>query len=59
MLGVISNYRELKGFQPLELTDVTLLQQVYCPITPRATGSLSTVNSLLTPSKRSLRKLNN
>ena len=56
MLGVISSYRELTGFQPVELKDITLLQQVYCLLTPRATGSLTTANSLLTPCKQSLQK---
>ena len=44
MFGVISSYRELTGFQPVELTDITLLQQVYCPLTPRAIGSLTSAS---------------
>ena len=46
MFGVISSYRELTGFQPVELTDITLQQQVYCPLTPRAVGSLTSASKL-------------
>ena len=63
MFGVISSYRELTGFQPVELTDITLQQQVYCPLTPRTAGSLTSASKArLTPinsSKQSLRNLNN
>ena len=44
MFGVISSYRELTGFQPVELTDITLPQQVYCPLTPRTAGALTSAS---------------
>ena len=72
MFGVNCSYRELRGFQPLELSDITCCSRsiVHSLHEPQAHYLLINSHSLgdegdafvasgeRTPSKRSLRKLN-
>ena len=44
VMGVNGSYQKLTGFQPVKLSDVcsaAVLPLYYCPLTPRAIGSLT------------------
>ena len=48
VMGVNGSYQKLTGFQPVKLSDVcsaAVLPLYYCPLTPRAIGSLTPINS--------------